>query len=100
MNNKSPTLHSNENTSLPHPHCTTKHEENEQNKKKSIKPTQVHSCKRVKTNVAIYNYSISFIVHILGHAHLQFDSKKVVNPSSSTQFPSQHSKFIAHINHT
>jgi hypothetical protein len=33
---------------------------------------------------------------MLGHAHLQLHSKKVVNPSSSTQFPFQHSQFIAH----
>ncbi len=37
---------------------------------------------------------------MLGHAHLQVCSKKVVNPSSSTQFPFQHSQFIAHINPT
>jgi hypothetical protein len=35
---------------------------------------------------------------MLGHAHLQVCSKKVVNPSSSTQFPFQHSQFIAHRN--
>jgi hypothetical protein len=60
MNNKSLTLHSNENISLPHPHCTTKHEENEQNKKKFNQVNSSAFTQESKKNVAIYNFSISF----------------------------------------
>jgi hypothetical protein len=37
------------------------------------------------------NFSISFIVHMFGHAQLHLGCKKIGNPSSSIQFPFQHS---------